>query len=545
MRRLLLALTAVLCLLAPAASLAAAGEPGATDRDCLRFVRGIDLQTVTIPQLQSAMATKKLTSVELVDAYLARIKAYGSYNAIRALNPHARELAAVRDAERRAGRSRGPLQGIPVLLKDNVGTDDLPTTAGSIAMEGAVPRRDATLTARLRQAGAIILGKTNLSEWANWMATGMPNGYSTLGGQVVNAYDGGDPSGSSSGSGVAASLALAAATIGTETSGSILSPALANSDVGLKTTRGMVSRTGIIPLAERFDVPGPIVRNVTDAAVVVGAIAGFDPDDPATAEADSHLPPRSDFTRGLRPDALKGVRLAYSDSDAPSGAKGALWTATLARVRKLGATLVPTTGLDNDLDATVFELPAIYSQFHANLDQYLATEQRPGAHAHSLADVIAITATHPDRMKYGEDRLITSEAAPGYGPIGEAQSQLAIDQAHAEIDSTLDAANAVAYLAPDGAHIGVGAAGGHPQIVLPIGYPGGARMGAAFLGRRWSEPSLLALAGALEDATHARVPPTQIEGGASPSGCPQSRSSTSRASLTPYRRSSTSRARSS
>src|SRR4051794_13508045 len=414
MRRLLPVLVTAVCLLAPTAALAAAGEPVAQDRDCLRFVRGIDLQTVTIPQLQKAMNGRKLTSVELVDAYLARIKAYDKYNAIRALNPHARELAAVRDAERRAGHSRGPLQGIPVLLKDNVGTDDMPTTAGSIAMQGAVPRRDATLTARLRQAGAIILGKTNLSEWANWMATGMPNGYSTLGGQVVNAYDGGDPSGSSSGSGVAASLALAAATIGTETSGSILSPSLANSDVGVKTTRGMVSRTGIIPLAERFDVPGPIVRNVADAAVVMNAIAGFDPDDGATAEADSHLPPRDDFTAGLGPDALKGVRLAYSDGDAPSGAaKGTLWAATLNRLRKLGATLVPTTGLDNDIDATVFEIPAIFSQFHANLDQYLATEQRPGAHVHSLADVIAITATYPDRMKYGEDRLITSEAAPG------------------------------------------------------------------------------------------------------------------------------------
>src|SRR3954447_3799670 len=417
MRRLLPFLVAFLCLLAPTAALAAAGEPVATDRDCLRFVRGIDLQTVTIPQLQTAMNAKKLTSVELVEAYLARIKAYDKFNAIRTLNPHAVELAAVRDAERRSGHSRGPLQGIPVLLKDNVGTDDMPTTAGSIAMQGAVPRRDATLTARLRKAGAIILGKTNLSEWANWMATGMPNGYSTLGGQVVNAYDNGDPSGSSSGSGVAASLGLAAATIGTETSGSVLSPALANSDVGLKTTRGFVSRTGIIPLAERFDVPGPIVRNVTDAAVMMGALAGFDPDDPATAEADSHLPAGRDFTRGLGPNALQGVRIAYSPNDTPSGDEGALWQATLDKVKKLGATLVPADGLDNDVDATVLELPSIYSEFHHDLDSYLQTEQRPGARVHSLPDVIAITADHEERRTYGEDRLIASEAAPASGPV--------------------------------------------------------------------------------------------------------------------------------
>src|SRR4051812_16519354 len=444
MRRLLIAgLTAAAILpLCSSAALGAAGEPVAADRDCLRYVHGIDLQTVTIPQLQAAMNAGKITSVQLVQAYRARINAYDKFNAIRALNPHALEVAAARDSQRRRG-VRKPLLGIPVLLKDNVGTDDLPTTAGSIAMEGAVPRRGARIAARLRRAGAIIRGETNLSEWANWMATGMPNGYSTLGGQVVNAYDGGDPSGSSSGSGVGASLALAAATIGTETSGSILGPALANSDVGLKTTRGFVSRTGIIPLAERFDVSGPIVRNVTDAAVVMGAIAGFDPDDPSTAEADSHLPARRDFTRGLGPDALRGVRLAYSPNDTPSGDEGALWQATLDRIRKLGATLVPESGLDDDVDATVLELPAIFSEFHHDLDTYLQTEQRPGARVHSLADVIAITATHPDRMKYGEDRLITSEAAPGYGPVGELQAQLAIDRARSEIASTLDGADAV------------------------------------------------------------------------------------------------------
>ena len=188
-------------------------------------------------------------------------------------------------------------------------------------------------------------------------------------------------------------------------------------------------------------------------------------------------------------------------------------------MKKLGATLVPADGLDNDFDATVLELPSIYSEFHHDLDTYLQTEQRPGARVHSLADVIAITATHPDRMKYGEDRLITSEAAPGYGPVGELQAQLAIDRARSEIDSTLDGANAVAFLAPDGDQIGVGAAAGYPQIVVPLGYPGGDRAGAAFLGRAYSEPRLLAFASALEGATHARVPPTQVDGGASPASC--------------------------
>jgi len=266
-------------------------------------------------------------------------------------------------------------------------------------------------------------------------------------------------------------------------------------------------------------VPGPIVRNTTDAAVMMGAIAGSDPDDAATADADANLPPNGDFRRQLGPNALKGVRLAYSEGDFPGGEEGELWQQTLDRLTKLGATLVKTDGLDADIDGTLLELPAIFSQFHTALDQYLATEQRPGAHVHSLADVIAISASRPDRAKYGEDRLITSEAAPGYGPFGEAQAQLAIDRAHGEIDSTLDAANAAAYVGPDGFHIGVGAAAGHPQIVVPIGYPGGDRMGAAFLGRRYSEPKLLAFASALEAATHARVPPTQVYGGARPSTC--------------------------
>ena len=515
-----LSLTAGLALL-PTASSAAPGDPVSVDRDCLRYVRGIDLQTTTIPQMQAAMHAGRLSSVDLVRAYLARMQAYSKYNAIRALNPNALAQAAAADRQRAAGDYTGPLQGIPVLLKDNVGTDDMPTTAGSVALEGAVPLHDATITARLRAAGAIILGKTNMSEWANWMSSVMPNGYSSLGGQVVNAYDGGDPSGSSSGSAVAASLALAAATIGTETSGSILSPSLANSDVGLKTTRGMVSRAGIIPLAERFDVPGPIVRNVTDAAVVMDAIAGSDPNDPATYQADSNLPPNDDFAAGLSPDALRGVRLAYSENDSSglSGNSATLWQQTLDRIKALGATLVPSTGLDNDTDATVLELPAIFSEFHADLDNYLQTEQRPGARVHSLADVIAISALHPQQAKYGEDRLIESEAAPFYTPIGEAQAQVAIDRAQSEINSTLDAANAVAFLAPNGDHIGVGAAAGNPQVVVPIGYPDGGRMGAAFLGRSYSEPRLLAIAGALQDATHARVPPTQVEGGAAPASC--------------------------
>jgi amidase len=247
---------------------AAAAAPG----ECARTVAGTDLQTATVLDLQREMAAKRLTSEQLVEAYVARIAAFDTagakLNSIRELNPGALAQARRLDAERVQGHVRGPLHGIPILLKDNYNTTDQPTTAGSIALEGSTPRDDATVTRRLRDAGAVILGKANLSEFAGWTDLNAPAGYSSLGGQVINAHDPDfSPSGSSAGSGVAASMAFASATLGTETSGSILSPSDANGDVGVKTTLGLASRFGILPLAPDFDVPGPIVRSVTDAAV--------------------------------------------------------------------------------------------------------------------------------------------------------------------------------------------------------------------------------------------------------------------------------------
>jgi len=523
MRSAAISATVLLVALGGAGSvLAAPGEVVPRDRDCLRVARGIDLQTATIPELQAEMASGTITSVDLVDAYKTRIAVYAPWNAVREVDPDAHLRAAQRDRERADGMVRGPLHGIPVLLKDNIGTGDLPTTAGSVALEGQIPRRDATITARLRSAGAIVLGKANLSEWANWMATGMPNGYSSLGGQVRNAHDGLDPSGSSAGSGVAASLALAAATIGTETSGSILSPSLANGVVGLKTTRGLVSRTGIVPLAERFDVPGPMVRSVVDAAVVLSAIAGKDEEDPATAGADLHLPPGGDYTTALRDDALAGARIAYdpAESPDPSTARGAAYAAVLDRLRAGGAILVASGGFGvADTSGVLLELPAIYTQFHEGLDHYLRTEQRAEPRVRSLADVIAVGNTRPDRVKYGQDKLATSLAAPPVRALGEAQAQPAIDQSHAAIDATLDAAHAIAFLAPDGAHIGIGAAGGHPTLAVPMGHPDGDRFGVTLLGRRFAEAQLLAVGAALQEASPVRVPPTQVEGGAEPVDC--------------------------
>ena len=490
--------------------------------ECLRTLRGIDLQTATIPQLQAAMSSGKITSADLVDAYLGRIAAYDTsgpkLNAVRQLSAQARQQAQRADAERRAGRVRGPLHGIPVLLKDNVATDDLPTTAGSIALEGVVPRRDATVTRRLRDAGAVILGKANLSEFANWVDLDMPNGYSSLGGQVRNAHDLGDPSGSSAGSGVAASMAFSGATIGTETSGSILSPSEANGVVGVKTTLGMVSRAGILPLAESFDVPGPMVRSVTDAANVLTAIAGPDERDPATAGA----PRGTDFAAGLRRDALKGRRLAYSGDayDSLSNEDQALFDTALERVEALGATTVRVGALDAQYTA-ISELGLIPNEFKSGLNRFLA-EEMPSAKVRTLSDIVAFNEQHPDRVKYGQDLLKASDASPGRSEIIPAASEPTRRSSAAEIDAALAEGEADAILTPGPAHANVGAAAGYPTVMVPLGYTrkGVKPQGLGFLGPRFSEAMLLAFAYAFEQSSPARVAPTSINAKLVPGPCP-------------------------
>jgi amidase len=515
MRRLLvLALACVAVSAAPAA--------GATD--CVRTLRGIDLQTATIPELQQALAAKRITSVELVDAYLARMAAYPQLNAIRDLAPGARERAAALDAERAAGHVRGPLHGIPVLLKDNIGTVDEPTTAGSIALEGVVPAHDATVTARLRDAGAVILGKLNLSEFAGWVDLDMPPGYSSLGGQVVNAYDPElSPSGSSAGSGVAASMAFSAITLGTETSGSILSPSDANSAVGVKTTLGLVSRYGILPLAPSFDVPGPIVRTVTDAALALGALAGPDPNDPETADAVSHLPPGGDFTAGLRTDALRGVRLAYSqdDHDGLDDERQALFDAGIERLRKLGATVTATDSLGSSQFTGLSEIGAIPNEFKASLNRYLA-EEMASAPVDTLSDIIAYNEKHPDKVKYGQGLLQASDASPGREELFPVQAEPARQSARAAIDGALTETQSLAIITPGNAHANVGAAAGYPTVIVPLGYTDGGRhpFGIGFLSTAYTEPQLLGYAYAYEQASRARVAPTDVNPDLAPAACP-------------------------
>jgi len=287
--------------------------------------RRLQLVEATISDLQRAMRARALTSEELVQKYLLRVAAFDDagpgLNSYIHVNAAALDEARARDLERRRSCARGPLHGIPVLLKDNINTDDMPTTAGSIALEGSLPPEDAFITKRLREAGAVLIGKATMTEYANFIAIGMPTGYSSLGRFGFNPYDprplpGGDgrpvlaTGGSSSGSGISVSANLVTVAIGTETSGSILSPASSNGVVGIKPTVGLVSRSGILPITADQDTAGPIARTVTDAAILLGVIAGFDPDDLATLPCVVPGTCRRDYTRFLRRRALRGARIA-------------------------------------------------------------------------------------------------------------------------------------------------------------------------------------------------------------------------------------------
>ncbi|MDP3714203.1 MAG: amidase family protein [Mycobacteriales bacterium] len=485
-----------------------AGSPACDTR---AKVAGLDLQTATAADLQAAMRAGRLTSVRLVDAYLARIKAYDAKtNSIRALHPKARAEAARLDAERRAGKVRGPLHGIPLLLKDNIGTKDLPTTAGSIALEGSVPFQDSTVVARLRAAGAIVLGKANLSEWANWVDLSMPNGYSSLGGQVLSAYDFGDPLGSSSGSGVAGSMAFATGTFGSETSGSILSPASVNGLVGIKPTRGLVSRSGVIPLAEGFDTAGPMTRTVADAAALLTAVAGPDAADNATSDA----PAGVDFAAAARTGSLNGVRLGFSAQrrDGLGGPAREVYDAALDTLRAQGAVLVETEELEDLGQLGIAEIGLIPNDFKAHLDAYLTTAiPTPKSGVRSLVDVVAYNQQFPDKVKYGQRLLIASAAQPGVRELAQAGS-LGLRTAMGEvIDRALEADDLDAVVVHGPAYANVGASAGYPTVIVPAGLVNDEDpVGLSFLGSRYADRALVGYASAYERASRKRVPPTRV-----------------------------------
>jgi amidase len=491
----------------------------------------LDLEEMTISDLQAAMSSGKLSSRQITEAYLQRIEDIDrggpALRSIIELNPDALPLADALDAERRGRGARGPLHGIPILIKDNIDTADLmTTTAGSLALEGSLAQRDAHVVERLRAAGVVLLGKTNLSEWANFRSMHSTSGWSARGGQVKNPYAlDRNPCGSSSGSGVAVSANLAAAAVGTETDGSIVCPASANGLVGLKPTVGLVSRSGIIPISVTQDTAGPMARTVRDAALVLNAMAGEDSRDPATARAASAA---TDYAAQLDEGALKGARIGvprrryfgYSpDADR-------LTELALEVMKAQGAVIVdpadiPTAG---KLDAC--ELEILFYEFKDGLNAYLA-DRGPDVSIRSLADLIAFNEREREREMpfFGQDLLIRSEAkGPLTSPAYREALKACRTAAGAEgIDAVMAEHRLDALVAPTGspawpidwingdhftgASSSPAAVAGYPNVTVPAGFIHGLPVGISFFGGAWSDATLLRLAYAYEQATrHRRVP---------------------------------------
>jgi len=479
---------------------------------------------------QEAMRAGAVTSEELVRLSLDRIaridKAGPKLNSVLAINPHAMADARKADAERRAGKVRGPLHGVPVLLKDNIESwDGTATTAGSLALLDNVPQRDAPIVRRLTDAGAVILGKTNLSEWANFRSTRSISGWSAVGGLVRNPYSlDRTACGSSSGSGVAVAAGLAAIAIGTETDGSVTCPAAMNGVVGLKPTVGLVSRTFIVPISPEQDTAGPMTRTVADAAAVLTVIAGSDPADPATAEADRR---RTDYVAALDARSLKGARIGvlrnlagrHLDTDE-------VYEKALAAMREAGAVLVDVKGPEDSLLAQVgsAEGDTLRAEFKAALDAYLASTP-PAVKTRSLEALIAFNAAEPrETPLFGQEIFEQSAKAPALTDPAYRKKRADAKKLAAEtLDRLMREAKVDVLVSPSGGPPSIvdpvngsrffgspsslPAVSGYPHLTVPMGYVRGLPVGISFIGPAWSEARLLSLGHAFELATEARRPP--------------------------------------
>lgn len=489
-----------------------------------------DVQEKSIAQLQADLTSGAVTSEQLVHAYLARIAEIDdtghTLNSVIALNPQALEQARALDAERAAGNLRGPLHGIPVLLKDNIESAENATTAGSLALAQNMTGRDAPLVTRLREAGAIILGKTNLSEWANIRSSSSTSGWSAVGGLTRNPYAlDRNACGSSSGSGSAAAASLAAITIGTETDGSIVCPAAINGLVGIKPTVGLVSRTYVVPISHTQDTPGPMGRSVADVAALLNVIAGSDPADAATAEADAR---RVDYVAALDANALQGKRIGVLRFMAGfNPAVDAQFDAAIEQLRAAGAEVVEITEAPAGIDALGNdELIILLAELKTDLNAYLATTPQ-AVTARTLEQVIAFNAATPaETIFFGQDLF---ERAQATGGTSDPAYRTAVGRAARTAGQMLDgllANNRVDVLvAPTygpswttdvvlGDHFSGGnsstlpAVSGYPHVTVPMGLVHGLPVGISFLGERWSEAKLLSFAFAYEQRANARVAPT-------------------------------------
>jgi amidase len=503
-------------------------------------VAGIDVDRTTIPQLESLMNRHRLTSVQLTQFYLRRIRQLNpSLHAVITVSPTALADARAADTARRHG-DRRPLLGIPIIVKDNIDTTGMPTTAGSWALAGSTPP-DAFIVQRLKAAGALIIGKANLSEWANFRSSVSSSGWSGIGGQTNMAYVlDRNPCGSSSGSGVAASADLAVAAVGTETDGSVVCPSGANGDVGVKPTLGLLSRAGIVPISADQDTAGPIARNVTDAASLLGAMTGIDPHDAATAAQAGHA--FRDYTRFLDPHALEGARIGVwrefafeSDGVPVDPAVSAVMDDTIAALQAQGATIVDPTDIVFG-DWANAEFPALLCEFKTDIASYLQTYTGPG-YPKTLQDLIDFNNAHPELesgapiSSWDNGVFDAAQATNGrdqdcadFRATATPGAQAAIDDLMAanHLDAIISATNAPAWVTdPVNGDLGgdfskfIGSSGppavaGYPAVTVPAGFVGPLPIGVTFMGGRWSEPSLLAYAFDFEQATHARTPPRLI-----------------------------------
>ncbi|AKQ66435.1 N-carbamoylputrescine amidase [Myxococcus hansupus] len=533
-RRALLGGTAVATALVSLDARGRAFAAGAPGKEAPPAAKPFEMEEKTVAELQAALASGEYTAQGLTERYLARIAALDTVGplplrSVIELNPDALALAAALDQERREKGARGPLHGIPVLLKDNIGTaDKMETTAGSLALVGAKPARDAFLVERLRAAGAVILGKTNLSEWANFRSTRSTSGWSARGGQTRNPYARDrTPSGSSSGAGTATAANFCAVSVGTETDGSIISPSAAASLVGLKPTVGLVSRSGIIPIAHSQDTAGPMARTVADAAVLLSVLAGVDPADPATAASRGKA--HADYTRALDVDGLKGARIGVPRERfyGYHAATDARMEEALALMKSRGAILVDPAPIPqaDKLQAPEFEV--LLYEFKAGLEAYLASLGE-GRAPRTIAELIRFNEEHAaDELPFfGQELLHQAQAK---GPLTDKTYVKALQDCRRlsraqGLDAVMKKHRLDALVAPTEAPPGLvdlingdhwlgssstpAAVAGYPSITVPAGYVRGLPVGLSFIGRAWSEPVLLKLAYAYEQASKHRRPPT-------------------------------------
>jgi amidase len=488
-------------------------------------------EEATLAELQAAMTAGTLTSRRLTQAYLRRIRRIDlsgiKLNSVIEVNPDALEIAERLDRERRRSGPRGPLHGIPILVKDNYATRDrMETTAGSLALLGSRVPRDAFVIRRLRRAGAVILGKLNMSEWANFRSLQSSSGWSARAGQCLSPYVlDHNPCGSSSGSGTAVAANLAAASLGTETDGSIVCPSSHNALVGIKPTLGLTSRSGVVPIAHSQDVTGPMARTVADAATVLGPMTGVDPRDPATADSRGHA--FGDYRRFLDPEGLRGARIGVWREGVfgVSPEADAVAEAAIGELSRLGATVVDPADIPNVADAFDPEFTVLLFEFKADIAAYLSELERTSMR--TLADLIAFNDANAEQELrwFGQEIFLLAEETTGLDDPAYLEALRTSKRLMQEgIDGTLDRLDLDAIVSltnsppwttdlVNGDHFLTAsstpsAVAGYPNLTVPAGFSfGELPVGINFIGRRWSEPTLIKLAHGFEQGTRVRHAP--------------------------------------